>query len=120
MGRPVTHFQILAKRPDEAARFYAELFGWSVNADNPLGYRVIDTGSKTGVQGGIWPSPPEGHAFVQLFVEVEDITARVAKVTELGGRVVVPPQKLPGGETMSVILDREGIPFGLMEPARAK
>lgn len=117
MSRPVTQFQILAKRPEEATRFYHALFGWNVNADNPLGYRAIDTGSKRGIQGGIWPCPPEGDAFVQLFVEVDDVSAHVARCQKLGGKIVVPPQKLPQGETMAIVLDVEGLSFGLFQPA---
>jgi hypothetical protein len=29
----------------------------------------------------VWPSPPEGHSLVQLFVEVDDIDAYIAKAT---------------------------------------
>lgn len=117
MGRPVTQFQILAKDPDRAARFYTALFDWTVNADNPLGYRQLDTGAARGIQGGIWPSPPDGHSFVQLFVEVEDVTATLEKAREMGGNMVIPPSKLPGGEEMAVMLDPEGIAVGLWKPA---
>src|SRR6185295_20390029 len=65
MGDSVMRWQILAKDPDKAAEFYTRLFDWKVNDDNALGYRMIDTGSERGIQGGIWPSPPEGHSFVQ-------------------------------------------------------
>jgi predicted enzyme related to lactoylglutathione lyase len=113
MGKPVTQFQIVAKDPDKAAKFYGELFGWTIDTNNALGYRVVKTGSEIGIQGGIWPSPPEGHAMVQLFVEVEDVKATVEQATQLGANVVIPPQTLPDGDEMALILDPEGIPFGL-------
>ena len=116
-GRPVTQWQILARDPDRAAAFYGELFGWTVNADNPLGYRRIDTNSQRGIAGGIWPSPPEGHAFVQLFVEVDDVPAMLERAQQLGSTVVIPPQVLPGGETMAVFVDPEGVPMALLQPA---
>ena len=59
MSCPVTQWQILAKDPEGASAFYSGLFGWRINSDNPLGYRMIDTGSAEGIQGGIWPSPPK-------------------------------------------------------------
>jgi len=117
MGQPVTQFQILAKDPDRAARFYATLFNWTVNADNPLGYRQLNTGSERGIQGGIWPSPPDGHSFVQLFVEVDDVAATLDRAREMGGGMVIPPSKLPGGDEMAVMLDPEGIPVGLWKSA---
>jgi hypothetical protein len=33
------------------------------------------------------------------------------------GKVIIPPQKLPDGDEMAVILDLEGIPVGLFKPA---
>ncbi|HLG15660.1 MAG TPA: VOC family protein [Blastocatellia bacterium] len=117
MGRPVMRWQILAKDPENAAEFYTTLFDWTVNSDNPLGYRMVDTGSDRGIQGGIWPSPPEGHSLVQLYVEVDDVAASVEKATTLGASVIVPLQKLPDGDEMAIVLDPEGIPFGVFKPA---
>jgi len=37
-------FQILSKHPEETSKFYTEMFGWRVNADNPLGYREATLG----------------------------------------------------------------------------
>ena len=115
MGRPVVQWQILAKQPEAAARFYSGLFGWSVNADNPLGYRRIETGAGRGLDGGIWPSPPEGKSFVQLFVEVENAAETVERAVAMGARVVIPPQTLPEGDVLAVLTDPEGIPFGVMQ-----
>ncbi|MFN0056204.1 MAG: VOC family protein [Planctomycetales bacterium] len=117
MSNPVTQFQILAKNPDRAAEFYGRLFDWKISADNPLSYRTIDTGAGRGIQGGIWPCPPEGQSLVQLFVEVKDLAATIETATRLGGQVVLPPQTLPQGEQMAIILDPEGLPVGLFRPA---
>ena len=113
MGNPVTQFQIISKNPDKASEFYGKLFGWSVDTNNAMGYRVVKTGSEVGIQGGIWPSPPEGHSMVQLFVEVEDVKTAVERATQLGAKVIIPPQTLPDGDEMAMVLDPEGISFGL-------
>jgi predicted enzyme related to lactoylglutathione lyase len=65
----------------------------------------------------IWPSPPEGHAAVSLYVEVDNLQTHVAKEIDLGGQVIIPPQKLPDGDEMAVLLDPEGIAFGVFKPA---
>lgn len=80
-----------------------------------MGYRVVSTGTKQGIPGGIWPAPPEGQALVQLFVQVDDVKSAAAKAAEVGGKVVIQPQSLPDGDEMAVILDPEGIPFGLVK-----
>jgi hypothetical protein len=113
MGNPVMQFQILSKAPDETASFYSTLFGWTVSADNPLGYREINTGSQAGIQGGIWPAPPQAPSFVQLFVSVNDVGASLKKAVELGAKVIIPPTALPDGGELAVMQDPHGISFGV-------
>src|SRR4029077_20647478 len=105
MGNAVMQFQIISKAPDETARFYSALFGWKVDADNPMGYRRIDTGSSQGIQGGIWPAPPQAPNFVQLFVQVDDVPAAVLRATGLGAKLLIPATRLPEGDEMAVLHD---------------
>ena len=113
MENPVTHFQILSKAPEETGQFYVRLFGWSVNGSNPLGYRQIDTKASVGIQGGIWPAPPEGSSFVQLFVKVDDVLSSVKKAEALGAKLLIGPTTLPEGDEMAVLLDPQGMSFGI-------
>ena len=117
MGDPVVQFQIVAKDPDAVARFYSAMFGWRIRTDNALGYRMIETGSDRGIGGGVWPSPPEGHNLVQLFIEVADIDASIEKALAHGGKVIVPKSVLPDGDALAIVLDPAGLSFGLYTPA---
>src|ERR1700754_4837448 len=118
VGNPVVQWQIVAKEPEAVARFYASLFGWKVNTNNALGYRAIDTGSPRGINGGVWPSPPEGHNLVQLYVEVDDIDVCIAKAQALGASVIVPKSELPDGDALAIVLDPAGLSFGLYRPRK--
>jgi predicted enzyme related to lactoylglutathione lyase len=113
VGQPVMQWQLLAKDANRAARFYESVFGWTVRTDNALGYRAVETGAGRGIDGGIWPTPPEGRAAVQLFVEVDDFDTCLAQVREQGGAVLMPPQKLPDGDELALITDSEGLSVGL-------
>jgi predicted enzyme related to lactoylglutathione lyase len=113
MGNPVMQFQILSKEPDQTARFYSALFGWTVNANNPMGYRQINTGSTEGIQGGIWPAPPQAPNFVQLFMAVQDVKASVQEAEKLGAKLLIPPTMLPEGDEMAVLLDPQGMSFAV-------
>ena len=116
MSFPVIQWQIVTKDPERIARFYQDLFGWTVSTQNGLGYRVVDTGAERGIDGGIWPSPAQTPEMVQLFVEVADIDAMLARLAALGGQILVPRQELPDGDAMALALDPLGRPFGLMTP----
>src|ERR1051325_1509305 len=113
MGQPVTSWQIVTRQPEKLQKFYADLFGWEIDANNAMGYRTVDTGCERGIDGGIWPAPPEASDFVQLFIEVDDVKGAVKRVPALGGKVIVPPQSLPDGDAMAILHDPAGIAFGL-------
>jgi predicted enzyme related to lactoylglutathione lyase len=115
MPNPIIRWQIVSPEPDAAARFYQRLFGWELSNANAMGYRELKTGttSKAPVEGGIWPSPPGQGPFVQLFIDVADVDACVLKAQELGAKVIVPTSVLPDGDTMAVLSDPTGLPFGV-------
>jgi predicted enzyme related to lactoylglutathione lyase len=117
MSNAVTQFQIISKTPDETASFYSALFAWRVDANNPMGYRRIDTGSPEGIQGGIWPAPPQAAAFVQLLVTVQDVKEAVKRAVDLGAKVIIPPTMLPEGEEMAILHDPQGMSFGVWRKA---
>lgn len=117
MPNPVVHFQIITKNPDVHGRFYANLFGWSLDDAGPMGYRRIGTGSPEGIQGGLWPAPSQSPNFVQFFVQVEDCAAYVDKAKALGATVLIPPTMLPEGQTMAVLMDPEQMSFAVTSGA---
>jgi predicted enzyme related to lactoylglutathione lyase len=114
MGQPVIQWQIVTPEPDAVAEFYGALFSWDIKANNQLGYRMVDTESDRGIPGGIWPAPPTAPTFVQLFVEVDDVVATIARTAELGGTVLIPLQRLPDGDEMAILRDPQGLTFGVM------
>jgi predicted enzyme related to lactoylglutathione lyase len=73
-------------------------------------------GGATPSPGSVWPiGPAEGHPLVQLFVEVDDVAASVTKVEQLGGQIVIPPQMLPDGDRLAIVVGTEGLSLGLMQ-----
>lgn len=112
MGNPVVRWQIISADPDSTVSFYRQLFGWTDTRDNALGYRQLSTGSN-GIDGGVWPGPPDVQSFVQLFVEVPDVEKHIARATKLGAQVIVPASALPDGDTMAVLRDPAGLPFAI-------
>lgn len=112
LAGPVKQFQIFARDPDGTARFYALLFGWTVEAENRLAYRTLSTG-QDGLPGGIWPAPSGATPLVQLMMQTADVEACVERARSLGAKVVVPPQTLPDGDGLAVLVDPEGRPFGV-------
>ena len=112
MSHAVIRWQVISPDPELSSSFFTKLFGWQENRDNALGYREVRAGDG-GIHGGIWPAPPGVKPFVQLFVQVDDVEACVAKATALGAQVIVPKTALPDGNTMAVMLDPQGLPIAI-------
>src|SRR4029450_665808 len=46
MAAPVVWFEIAGRDLDALSRFYGDLLGWKVDADNPQRYGMVDTGAE--------------------------------------------------------------------------
>jgi hypothetical protein len=80
MGKPVTWFEIIAKDAAKSQAFYAELFGWKIDASNPMKYGVIDTGTSDGIKGGIGQAMPQMPVKgLTFYVQVDDVDSYLKK-----------------------------------------
>src|SRR5215218_994284 len=73
MAAPVVWFEIAGRDLDVLTRFYGELLGWKVDADNPQHYGMVDTGAEGGIPGGIYaPGDPVGE-YVSFYAGVQGL-----------------------------------------------
>jgi len=111
-GHPVVHWEINARDPKALHGFYAELFGWKINADNPMGYGLVTAGGN-GINGGIGPA--QGIPGVTFYVRVPNLDAVLRRVAEMGGSTAVPPTHIPDMVTFAVFTDPEGNRIGIIK-----
>jgi hypothetical protein len=112
MGDPVVHFEILG--PDGAGlqKYYADLFGWDIDADNPQNYGMVK-GIDPGIGGGVGPSQ-DGKPFVTVYVQSDDLQASLDKAESLGGKLVMEPMDIPDGPSIAMFADPQGNVVGLV------
>lgn len=84
----------MGQDPAALQGFFAELFDWEVNADNPMNYGMVTPQEGKGIGGGI--SGGMGSSYVTFYVEVDDLQATLDKAVALGGSVVMPVTEVPG------------------------
>jgi predicted enzyme related to lactoylglutathione lyase len=116
-GSAVTHFEIVGADSDVLQSFYAEAFGWRMQASVP-GYAMALAG-EGGIDGGVGtlPGPPRSH--VTVYVDSDDPAGDLERIVELGGSVVLPATPIPGGPTIALFADPEGHVVGLAKrPSR--
>jgi uncharacterized protein len=120
MGQPVVHFEIVAKDTAKVQSYYAELFGWEIDADNPMGYGVVPREGNTnpegiGIGGGIARGPEGYEGHVTFYVEVPDVEAALAKAESLGGSRMMGPEKPMEGVEVGLLTDPEGQLVGVVK-----
>ncbi len=112
MGDPVVHFEIHGNDEGQA-KFYADVFGWTIDANNPMNYGMVTTGGEGGIAGGITKS--DTAPAVMIYLQVDDLDAALAKVEKSGGKTVMPPVDVPGGPSMAIFSDPSGNNIGLVK-----
>ncbi len=123
----VVHFEIQADKPERAAEFYRNVFGWTIEKwEGPMEYWMVITAEKDsqepGINGGLLqrpasaPAPQQGtNAFV-CTVQVDDFDAIAKKIESAGGKVAMPKYALPKMAWQGYFLDPEGNTFGIHQP----
>jgi predicted enzyme related to lactoylglutathione lyase len=124
MGQPVTHFEVIGKDGEKLRGYYSELFGWEIDANNPMNYGLVGREGNLspegiGIGGGIGQGPEGYDGHVTFYVGVDDVEATLAKAESLGGKRLMGPDELdtPTGKiVLGHITDPEGHLIGLVQP----
>jgi uncharacterized protein len=101
---------------EAATRFYAELFGWSIEPHpSPFGPYYIGTAGRAEVAGMMQQDPdqPDLAPAWTVFVEVADVDDCLAAVERAGGAVLEPAFDLPDAR-IAVVRDPTGAVLGLI------
>jgi predicted enzyme related to lactoylglutathione lyase len=120
MGRPVVHWELMSKDPAKVSDFYAKIFGWRIQHVPEKNYRIVDTGSEAGINGGIVKPEREGPwpGNMLFYIDVDDLAAYRKKIVAAGGKIHVEEQKVPGKGKFSLFTDPEGRMMGLWKSKR--
>ena len=114
MPSPVTHFEVLGTDADALQRFYGEAFGWQMQDVMGGSYYMANPGDAKGINGGVGAAQG-GVGHVTFYVEVDDPSAALEKIAQLGGKTVQEPMDVPEGPTIALFADPEGHVVGLVK-----
>lgn len=122
MGQPVVHFEIVGKDAAQLQGYYSELFGWEIDANNPMNYGLVQRDGNTspagvGIGGGIGPGPEGYGGHVTFYIEVPDVEAALAKAESLGGTRVMGPEQVMEMVEIGLFNDPEGHMVGVVKSA---
>lgn len=114
MPNPLCHFELMTNDPEKCKAFYGKVFDWAFDESSMPGYTLIDAGAEP--SGGVFKKPDEAPGVaMNVYFQVEDVDATLAKVKENGGSVIVPRTEIPNVGEFAMISDPEGIVTGLFK-----
>ena len=121
MGQPVVHFEVIGTDGEKLQKYYAELFGWEIDANNDMKYGMVSRDSNPaadgnlGIGGGVAGGPPGYAGHVTFYVAVPDVEAALAKAEELGGTRIMGPEKIMDMVELGQFSDPEGHVIGVVK-----
>ena len=83
-GAPVTWFEVMGSDAARTQRFYADLFGWTVDSSAFPGYATVDTGTGRGIKGGGLGGGARGR-WATVYAKVADVDQALSRAEKLGG-----------------------------------
>jgi predicted enzyme related to lactoylglutathione lyase len=120
MGQPVVHFEIIGADGEKLQKYYSDLFGWDIDANNEMKYGIVAREGNTnaegaGIGGGIAQAPEGYDGHVTFYVEVPDAEAALAKAESLGGARMMGPDEVMEGLIIGLFTDPEGHTIGVIQ-----
>ena len=123
MGQPVVHFEVIGKDGAALRSFYTDLFGWEIDASNPMNYGLVQREGNLspegiGIGGGVGQGPDGYDGHVTFYIGVPDVEAALAKAESLGGSRVMGPEKVMDEIEIGLFNDPEGHLIGVVTPSQ--
>ncbi len=108
----ICHYEIPSTDFAKSKAFYEGLFGWTIQVMPDESYMMFGEAGQ-GVGGGFNKVEAVGSEGIQIYIEVEDIPAILAKAKELGGDLLIDKTAIPGHGFMAFFGDSCGVKIGL-------
>jgi predicted enzyme related to lactoylglutathione lyase len=109
----IVHWEIQSQSPEKLHSFYADVFGWKIDTNNPMKYGLVDSKGRSGIPGGIGGTEGPGSR-VLVYASVKSIPSILTEIESRGGKTVMPRTDI-GPVIMALYQDPEGNTMGLIE-----
>jgi len=114
VANQIIHVEVVGKDAPRLQKYFGDLFGWSIDTNNPGGYGMFNR-EETGIAGGVGPAPEGTSGHVTFYVAVPDVDAALARAEQLGGKIVMPKFEAGPNAILGLFADPEGHVIGLTE-----
>lgn len=114
MGQAIVHWEFWSEDPARISDFYQKVFDWHIRPIPEMNYRLVETGGKGGINGGIMkPQAGPWPGKMTFYIDVDDLDAFGRKIQKAGGKLVVEKMEVPGVGQFSLFEDPDGRVLGM-------
>jgi predicted enzyme related to lactoylglutathione lyase len=119
MSHPIVHIELSSINHKEAAKFYADVFGWEMSDFAEMHYTTFLSGENA--PGGGFNDVQEGNpaGTTVVYIHTDSIEDSVVKIEASGGKMLTPPIDIPGVGTMQHFSDPTGNRMSLLKPTES-
>jgi predicted enzyme related to lactoylglutathione lyase len=112
MSHEIVHIEFSAKDRKALSKFYANVFGWTVEDIDQMNYTTFKGGE--GLGGGFNPVTDQTPAgTTTVYIGTDDVTASLKAVERAGGTILVPESEIPNMGKFGLFRDPQGNMVGL-------
>ena len=114
-ANPIVHWELMGPNGDDLKGFYASIFDWAFSSPEGFdGYHITE-GDDMGVNGAVGQGSEQMPTYQCIYVEVDDIDAKLAEVEANGGSTTMPRTEIPDVVTFAMFADPAGNLVGIVE-----
>lgn len=111
----IVHWELMGPNGDEQKNFYSAIFDWEFVTPDGFDNYHMTQGDDMSVNGAIGKGSEERPTYQCIYVEVDDIDAKLSQIESIGGETVLPRTEIPEMVTYAMFNDPAGNLVGLVE-----
>jgi predicted enzyme related to lactoylglutathione lyase len=106
----ICFFAIPAREGRRSQKFYETVFNWEITDGGPV---MSISEEDAGLNGHLFNWANEEPQYLTLYMKVENLSAYLEKVNQLGGKVIMPETSIPDGGSFAQFFDLDGNTIGI-------
>ncbi|MGD2102876.1 MAG: VOC family protein [Acidimicrobiia bacterium] len=114
-ANPIVHWELMGPDADAQKQFYSAIFDWQFTSPEGFDGYFMTEGEDMAVNGAVGQGSEEMPTYQCIYVQCEDINAKLAEVQANGGSTAMPRTEIPDVVTFAMFKDPAGNLVGLVE-----
>jgi uncharacterized protein len=117
-NNPVVYWELASHDATKTVAFLKKVFDWDFAYDERTTIHELPAELTPMQGGGVFTLRRAKSPFLTIYIQVDDIDAKVKSIEEAGGFIVDPPLDLPGGSRICLFNEPSGVTLAMIQAAQ--